>query len=136
MSSINGVCSLIGSIPYTVAGYVWTAIAILGPWWSVLSVSILVGWIAFEIATKNGNVHYNSDNGFSPLFNFFVGSSLNFALQELLGLILARIFGDVIYCAEWPYVVHTAVFVATGLFLRFSGFWVYLRILGERPRKR
>jgi len=129
-------CSIIASIPHTVAGYVWTAITTLGPWWSSLIVLALIMWVVFEVVTRNGNAHYNSDNGFSPLFNFFVGSSLNFTLQELLGLALANWFGDAIYCVEWPYVLHFAVFVATGLFLRVSGFWVYLRILGEKPRKR
>lgn len=114
----------------------WTGITTLGFWWSLLIVIGLIGWVAFEIATRNGNAHYNSDNGFSPLFNIFVGSALNFAIQEGLGLALTKMFGDAIYCVEWPYILHFAVFVATGLLLRFSGFWVYLRILGEKPRKR
>jgi hypothetical protein len=134
--SIGDVCSIVASIPHTIAGYVWTAITTLGLWWSLAIILGLIGWVVFEVATRNGNAHYNSDNGFSPLFNIFVGSSLNFAIQEGMGLGLAKIFGDTIYCVEWPYILHFAVFVITGLFLRFTGFWVYLRILGERPRKR
>jgi hypothetical protein len=134
--SIAQVCSIVASIPHTIAGYVWSGVTILGPWWSTLIVLALISWVVFEIVTRNGNAHYNSDNGFSPLFNFFVGSALNFTIQELLGLLLAKLFGDAIYCVEWPYALHAAVFVATGLILRFSGFWKYLRILGEGPRKR
>ena len=91
----------------------------LGPLYSSLILLSLLAWVAFEIVTRNGGAHYNSDNGFSPLFNFFVGSSLYFGLQELLGIGLVKIFGDAIYCIEWPYALHALIFVATGLTCAF-----------------
>lgn len=134
--SVGDICSIIGSVPSTTAGWIWTAITNLGFWYSALIVLGLVGWVIFEIVTRYTTTSYRSDNGFTPLFNVFVGGSVNFGIQELLGLLLAKMFSDAAYCVAWPYALHVSVFVATGLLLRFTGFWTYLRILGESPRKR
>lgn len=135
--SITQACSIVGSVPHTIAGWLWAGITMLGPFYSATIIVGLVLWVIFEIATRNAKwKRYSSDNGFSPLFNVVVGSVVYFALQELLGLALSSIFGDAYYCVPWPYALHAIVYIATGLILRFTGFWTYLRILGEKPRKR
>lgn len=134
--SLSSICPIIGTIPHTIAGWVWTGVTMLGPLYSLLIILGLVVWVVIEFATRNGTLHYNSDNGFSPPFNVFVGSCLNFTLQELLGLLLSWIFGDGTYCVPWPYILHFFVYMCTGLFLRWIGFWTYLRILGESPQRR
>jgi hypothetical protein len=86
---------------------------------------ILAIWIVFEIITRHGVVHYNSQNGFSPTFNRVVGSGTYLLLQAIVYAVLSFIFGDNIYIHVWPYAVHLIVFALTKLFLNLVGFWVY-----------
>ena len=137
MLSVKDMCSsLTASIPHSIAGILWTIVTTLWPWyWLVITVSLTV-WIAYEIATRHGTAHYNSENGFSPAFNKFVGSGTYLGLQTLVYLLLKLIFGDVIYCMEWPLALHLVVFGLTGLFLHLIGFWPYLVEPGGWRRKK
>lgn len=107
------------------AGLFWEVITTL---WSShwLSISIfLIVFILYEIVTRNGNVHYNSKNGFSPTFNRVIGSGTYLLFQGILYACLHFIFGDSIYQHPWPYFLHLLVFGFTGFSLRRIGFWVY-----------
>jgi membrane-associated protease RseP (regulator of RpoE activity) len=81
--------------------------------------------VTFEIATRNGKIHYNSKNGFSPTLNIFVGSGVNLLIQTLTYGILKLIFGDAAYCYPISYFVHLFAFLATAGTLIGIGFWVY-----------
>jgi hypothetical protein len=124
--SLPALCQqILGSPPASSAGTFWYFVQALWPWgwvWIVIGVAL---WLLFEILTRNGGVHYNSANGFSPTFNRVVGSGINLLFQTLLFLFLKKLFGDGIYCVSWPYDLHAAVFALTWLFLWSIGFWVY-----------
>lgn len=91
----------------------------------LLIILVIVGWVLFEIVTRNGGAHYNSRNGFSPTFNRVVGSGVYLLLQAIVYLIIRFFFGDEVYTHVWPYGVHAVVFGLTKLLLLAVGFWVY-----------
>jgi len=131
--SVADICSVVlEPAARSVAATEWVIVTTLWPWYWLLICVALAFVVAFEIATRHGSFHYNSENGFSPAFNRFVGSGTNLGLQSLLIGIFHWLFGDIVYCLKWPYVVHGFVFLATGLALHLSGFWPYL----WEPRKR
>ncbi len=132
---LSSICqqAVIPSVKSMVA-WIWFAIKFLWPWYWLLIVVALVLWTAFEIASRHGGAHYNSKNGFSPLFNSFVGSGTYALFQYLTYLILQKLLGDGIYCQPWSYVIHIFVFILTGGLLYFSGFWVYWKLPGRRGR--
>jgi hypothetical protein len=111
------------------------AISFLWPWYWFLIVAILGTWITVEVSTRHGNFHYNSENGFSPLFNRFVGSGTYLGLQTLLYLILKIFFGESVYCLYWPYAFHVIVFASSGLLLHLVGFWPYLKDSNRGKRR-
>ncbi len=118
---------LLAEITKSVAGFAWTAIATLwSTYWAYILPAFTI-WVIYEVLTRFGSAHYNSDNGFSPSFNRFVGSGTYLAFQGLVCAILQCIFGDSAYLHAWPYAIHVIVFASTGLFLNAVGFWVYLR---------
>lgn len=132
--SLSDFCSAITASSSTSgSAFAWKIITSLWPWhWLWISLALIL-WIIFEIKTRNGTAHYNSENGFSPTFNRFVGSGTYLGLQTLLFLIFKLIFGEGAYCMTWPHAVHAIVFMSTGLLLHLSGFWPYLK---EPRRKR
>lgn len=67
----------------------------------------------------------NSANGFSWRFNVAVGSFTFAIFQTLILLILSWLFGDGVYCLIWPIAFHLIPFGLTGMFWRWTGFWVY-----------
>lgn len=137
MIYLADVCSLlIISMAQSTPAYWWMIITNLWSAYWILIVLILVVWIIFEIKTRNGTAHYNSENGFSPTLNRFVGGGTYFGLQAFLFFILKTIFGEGVYCFPLPYIFHLAVFLSTGLLLHFSGFWPYLKEPGKRRRNR
>jgi hypothetical protein len=134
--STKDLCSLFGQpMVRSVAGLLWSVITALWPWYWFLIVIALTGWITFEIKTRYGTAHYNSENGFSPAFNRFIGSGTYLGLQSFLFAVFHLIFGDAAYCMTWPYAVHAIVFLSTGLLLHLSGFWPYLKESGGGRRK-
>ena len=95
----------------------------------------MFGWIIIEVVTKHGGARYKSENGFSPLFNSFVGGGFYALLQYVTHLILNKFFGPAIYCQPWAYLIHTIIFITTGYLLWKMGFWVYWRLPGSRRRR-
>jgi hypothetical protein len=133
MYSFGDICSLISiSTASSLSSFLWQSIVFLWPWHWIAIFLALVVWVTWEIVTRNGTAHYNSDNGFSPSFNRFVGSGAYLGFQALIFLILKIFFGDIIYCFVLPYFIHLAVFFLTGLILHLSGFWPYLKDEGAR----
>ena len=134
---IGEMCQVIAmSTAPSLSSFVWRGILYLWPWKWILIVLAIGGWTAWEIVTRNGNYHYNSKNGFSPTFNSFVGSGTFLLFQSVLLLVFEKIIGGNIYCMVWPYVVHLFIFISTGLFLHFIGFWPELRIFNTKKRRR
>ena len=118
----------------SISAFIWQAVLFLWPWnWIWISL-IIIGWIFWEIATRNGNSHYNSKNGFSPSFNIFVGSGLYWGIQAILLLIFEKVFGRLAYCIPLPYAVHASILVLSALFLHWIGFWPELRFFKNRRR--
>lgn len=120
------ICKLLfESPPKSGVGQIWFFITNL---WSQYWIGITTGlllWVIFEIFTRNGRCHYNSQNGFSPLFNRFVGSGTYLLFQTGTIYLLVTFFSSGIYCTPWPYVIHLIIFMLTGFFLRVIKFWVY-----------
>jgi hypothetical protein len=130
------ICSAVSdtAVP-SLSNFFWTAIKYLWPWHWLGIVLIFGGWIAWEFYTRNGTAHYNSDNGFSPTFNRFVGSGTYLGLQTLVFLILTTVFGNYVYCLKWPVALHVLIFLSSGLLLNLTGFWVYLKEPGRRRKR-
>lgn len=135
--SIGNICSALSdSAVSSFSAMIWKIIVYLWPWkWLAIVVLISV-WILFEIKTRFGTFHYNSENGFSPSFNRFVGSGSYLGLQTLLFVVLKLIFGNIVYCFSWSYALHVLVFVSTGILLNVSGFWPYLKEPGHRRKRK
>lgn len=129
-------CSIAEPTASSLSGKLWYVITTLWPWhWLWISAALLA-WVIFEILTRNGSAHYNSDNGFSPIFNSFVGSGTYLGLQSATLLLIEKINGAKVYCMVWPYELHFAIFVSAGLLLYLSGFWTYLEWFGVKKKKR
>lgn len=131
--SIGEICAVIFSqTSHTIYATVLELVIFLWPWYWLLIVLGLGGWIAFEITTRNGTIHHNSENGFSPVFNSFVGSCTYTGLQTFFFFILTSLFGSGVYCFVWPFAIHILIFLSTGKLLHVIGFWPRL----ERPNNR
>lgn len=112
----------------TTAHAFWIIITtIWGSYWPYIVVGLTI-WVAIELVTRNGGFHYNSENGFSPTFNRFVGSGVLVLFQTAIFAIIHWLFGDDSYLRIWPYPVHIAGIFLTGLFLNLTGFWVYWKL--------
>ncbi|PLX27896.1 hypothetical protein C0583_01505 [Candidatus Parcubacteria bacterium] len=107
----------------TIHSFVWQVIFYIWPWKWILIMLLILMWAAWEIATRNSKVHYNSKNGFSPSFNRFVGSGAYLSFQTILFVSFEKLFSIKFYCLRWPYIMHLFVFITTGLFLYIVGFW-------------
>ena len=122
------ILQLIWSIPQSIAGGFWFIITTV---WNAYWPFILVGltlWTIWELITRNGGLHYNSDNGFSPTYNRFVGSGMYLLFQTGTYVLLTKLFGNEIYAHAWPYGVHIVAFLSVGLFLNLVGFWKYWKL--------
>jgi hypothetical protein len=136
-TTLENICSVISiSTTTTISGFLWHLIALLWPWNWLWICLIIIGWIFWEIINRNGTAHYNSENGFSPAFNRFVGSGFYLGLQTLLFLMFEKFFGPAAYCLVWPEFVHVVMFLSTGWILHISGFWPYRKLPGRRRRRR
>jgi hypothetical protein len=136
MSILKDVCSVLTmSVPNSLASWMWKFIADLWPWcWSAIIICLCI-WVVVELVTRDGSAHYNSQNGFSPTFNRFIGSGVFLFFQWLSYFLLHLIMGDGVYCLWWPYALHLFVFGFTGIFLFTIGFWSYLRLPSLTRRK-
>jgi hypothetical protein len=132
LSLFSAICKPIAPEIQSLASAFWQFIMALWPWHWMWIAPLLLGWIIFEIATRNGNWHYNSKNGFSPAFNIVVGSGTYLLIQTLTYFLLKLALGDAAYCNPIAYFVHIFTFISTGGLLFFSGFWVYWKFPGRR----
>lgn len=130
---LSNICQLtvIPSVE-SISAKIWFIIQFLWPWYWFLIILLITIWTIFEIITRHGNAHFNSDNGFSPLFNSFVGSGTYILLQYLTYLVLESVSGPGVYCRPWSYIIHFVVFLLTGGLLFILGFWVYWRLPNGR----
>jgi len=126
---IGDLCSLGKSIFGSTFSLLWTIITFVGFWYSVLLLLVIAIWVIFEVLNRNTH-SYNSENGFTPLFNSFVGATVYFGLQALIYIILQKLLTEAVYCLKWPYALHFITFTLTGLILCWIGFWRYWRPLG------
>lgn len=135
--SFPELCSLlIQPTTKSIAANLWLIAGALWSWQGLFVICAFGAWIVIELITKNGTFHYNSENGFSPLFNSVIGSGTYLGLQTLLFVVLRFLFGDGVYCVPVPYVIHVAIFFSTGWLLNVIGFWKYQKEPGSRGRKR
>ena len=114
--------------PMTLAGQFWWLVTtVWSAYWPYILVFI-IGWTIWELITRNGGFHYNSENGFSPTYNRFVGSGVLLLFQMSIYAILTKLFGHEAYLQVWSYSVHIVAFLSTGLFLNLVGFWKYWKL--------
>ena len=125
---LGQICSLINEIPHTFISAVWTFVAhSFSLYWYVI-VPFLIMWVVFEVITRGGH-SYNSDNGFTPIFNSFVGELVFYITAALIDLILEFFFGKGVNCSFlWVRTFYLVPFISTGLMLHGIGFWPYLKI--------
>lgn len=128
-SETFNLCPMISSLEVSARGAAWDLLASLwAPYWWIITPAIII-WLLYELATRNGSSHYNSQNGFSPAFNVFVGSACYFITTLLINGAFVKLFGDAIYCKPISYIVHLISFALVGIALLTSGFWKYLNWL-------
>ena len=126
--SLGDVCSFITSIPGTIISGVWFLVSsfFLNYWYIIIPV--IVVWVVAEIITRNKH-SFNSDNGFTPVFNSFVGGGVFFAFEFLIHFILNSFFTSVVNCGFLLLnSFYLVPFIATGLFLHVIGFWPYIKL--------
>lgn len=122
------ILQLIWSIPQSAAGWFWLiATTVWNAYWPVILIGLTL-WTLWELITRNGGFHYNSENGFSPTYNRFVGSGMYLLFQTGTYALLTKLFGNEIYAHAWPYGVHIVSFLSVGLFLNLVGFWKYWKL--------
>ena len=117
-------CQVMNPAVKSAAGWFWTMVTTLWPWYWIGIMVFLVGWTIIEIFLGPGT----SENGFSPAYNRVVGSGVYLLLQALTYVVFIRVFGDLAYCRPWSLIVHYLVFFSTGGFLHAIHFWPYWRI--------
>src|SRR3989338_5642144 len=85
------------------AAFFWTVIKTLwSSYWPFILI-FLTGWVIWELITRNGGFHYNSENGFSPTFNRVVGSGIYLLFQGGVYAIISKFFGNEAYYHFGPY---------------------------------
>lgn len=128
MQALAPLCSAIGDIPGTLISSVWFWISFaFTRYWYVIIPAIVI-WVVIEIFT-NGSHKYNSDNGFTPTFNRFVGGGVFYIFSAVFHFILSFIIGGWTDCSLlFIDVAYLVPFVGTGLFLHGIGFWPYMML--------
>lgn len=125
---LGNFCSIINEIPHTAISTVWTFVGQLFTSYWYIIIPTIVLWVTFEILTRSGH-HYNSDNGFTPVFNSFVGGLVFYLTLTLIDLVLEFLFGKIVNCSiMWIRSFYLIPFISTGLLLHGIGFWPYLKV--------
>jgi hypothetical protein len=121
-------CSVLNSLPGTVVSGVWFFVSsTFSKYWYMIIPTLII-WIVYELFARH-NHRYNSDNGFTPLFNSFVGGGVFLGFEFLITLVLNLFFGKATECVLlFTKSFYLIPFIATGVFLNFIGFWPYLKI--------
>lgn len=126
--SLGDVCSLITSLPGTFISGVWFLVSsFFSNYWYII-IPVIVVWVVAEIITRNTH-RFNSDNGFTPFFNSFVGGGVFFAFEFLIHFVLNSFFTSIVNCGSLLLnSFYLIPFIATGLFLHGIGFWPYIKL--------
>jgi len=119
----------------SLADAMWTGIRYLWPWYGFLIMLVLCTWILWEIHTRFSSISFRSKNGFTPLFNSFVGAVTYWGLQGLVFLFLTYFLGNYVYCLKWPIALHLLVYWSSSRLLNYIGFWVYQKEPGKKRWK-
>lgn len=128
MQPLVQLCSIANDIPGTIISSIWFGISFAFSHYWFLIIPAIIIWIAIEIFTRNTH-SYNSDNGFTPLFNSFIGGGVFYIFGALIHFILSFFVGKGVDCGLiWINLFYLIPFVATGLFLHGIGFWPYMKI--------
>jgi hypothetical protein len=135
LSPIGNLCEVISSIPKSVATAIWFYIQALWPTYFIAIILALVTWVFIEIKGRYGNWHYPTKNGFSPVFNSFLGVITFSFFQGLMYALINLITWGTGYCIPWLNGLYLLPFVLTGLFLVKTGIWVELRSPFRRKKK-
>lgn len=127
-------CQELSSMPKSFASGLWYMIQ---HWpWQLGSLFVIISlWVLIEIVTRYGTLWFHSENGFTPMFNRFVGSGTYIGLQALL-LGFFSLISSTVYCTPWPYVLHILIFISTSKNLNKIGFWVYEKSPNTRKKRR
>lgn len=128
MQSVASACSLINDIPGTLISGVWFWISwgFSNYWYYIVPAIVL--WVVVEIFTRNTH-SFNSDNGFTPVFNSFIGGGVFYAFSALIHLVLGFFAGNGVECGLiWINSFYLIPFISTGLLLHGIGFWPYMMI--------
>lgn len=134
VSYIDSICSLVADIPHTAISTAWTWIFYAFSSYWYLIVPALILWVIFEIFSR-GNHDFNSDNGFTPIFNSFVGGGIFLLTGTLIDWLLHLVIGPGISCGLlWVRSFYLIPFVSTGLLLHGIGFWPYWRLPFTREK--
>lgn len=128
MQAIAPFCSLINDIPGTFISGVWFWISYgFSHYWYFIIPAIVI-WVVFEIFSRNTR-SFNSDNGFTPIFNSFIGGGVFYVTGAIIHFILGFFVGKGVDCGLiWINSFYLIPFIATGLFLHGIGFWPYMKI--------
>lgn len=128
MEALAPLCSAISDIPGTAISAVWFWIAYgFSHHWYFIIPAIVI-WVVVEFLTMNTH-SFNSDNGFTPMFNSFVGGGVFYILSALIHFILGLFAGEGVECGLlWINSFYLIPFVATSLLLNAVGFWKYWRV--------
>jgi hypothetical protein len=121
-------CSAWGDVPHTVISSVWTIIKYgFSHYWYIIIPAIVL-WVIYEISTKNTH-YYNSDNGFTPLFNSFIGGGVFCLFEALIYFFLILFVGKIAPCTTlFMSSFYLLPFIMTGLFLHLTRFWPYWKL--------
>lgn len=125
---LGPICSAIGDIPHTFISSIWFWVDFLFTRYWYIIVPVIVIWVIIEIISKGGH-SFNSDNGFTPTFNSFVGGGVFILTEKLIHFILEFFSGPTVHCGTlFMSSFYLLPFLTTGLFLNMIGFWVYWKI--------
>jgi regulator of protease activity HflC (stomatin/prohibitin superfamily) len=128
MQPLGQLCSVINDIPHTVISGVWFWISFAFSHYWYLIIPALIVWVTVEIITRNAH-SFNSDNGFTPVFNSFVGGGVFYIFEYMIYFVLNYFLGSGVNCGLlWLDTFYLIPFIATGLFLHGIGFWPYMKI--------
>ncbi len=128
MEALSPLCSVISDIPGTLISGVWFWIAYGFSYYWYFIIPAIVIWVAVEIFTRHSR-SFNSDNGFTPMFNSFVGGGVFCILSAFLHFILDLFAGKGIECVLLLInSLYLIPFIATGILLNAIGFWHYWRV--------
>jgi len=125
---LNPICSALGDIPHTFISSVWVFIRYgFSHYWYFIIPAIIL-WVIFEFVAK-GNHNFNSDNGFTPLFNSFVGGGVFCLSVAIIQFLIGLVIGKIAPCATlFISSFYLLPFLTTGLFLHAIGFWPYWKL--------